>query len=203
MSALPLIGANKIVHKFIIYDKYGRVKRRGEVISNSWTENYTRLQKILFVHQTVQLYDKDGSGQPVYTDYLDDINVKAPEGSDTYGIIVGDSTQTDINTKIRWLASQIPHSDTGLYYYDTLVETTIHEGSSPNERYFIIRRDFKNMGTASIYVREVGLAILIGTLGPFLLVYDTTLSAKGVETNYVEIRSGETLRWMIMPKTIT
>jgi len=197
-----LLLSKGFIHEFTVYDKNGNVVRRGRFYSNSWNKNFTKLQRVLLCNTTEELVATDGSTTHSITrDYLDDIDVKAPEGDSRYGIVLGEGwSSPTINS--YFVTVPISHKDTKLYYYDTSVDTRLNVADT-NKRYFTIYRHFENRNTSSIYVREVALAVLIPVDGLFFtgLAYDSKQSwvLRGIDVEDVEIKPGETIKWSVMP----
>ena len=100
--------------------------------------------------------------------------LNAPEGDDTYGIVVGTGT-TPVTPDDYKLEQQIPHgsSDNQLYHYPCNVLDLEVEGNRVIQK---IQRQFENRGTVDIDINEIGLQALVidsgGTTYKVLIVRD-------------------------------
>ena len=75
--------------KIIVLDRNGKVKDVREGVSESYVANYNKLCFICVTGNATELVDSDGSSKTIFNSDLPNIECDAPEGDDSYGIIVG------------------------------------------------------------------------------------------------------------------
>lgn len=72
---------------------------------------------------------------------------------DTYGIVIGSDSTALLSSNSK-LVAQILHSSTALNYLATTSEVTVVNG---NDSYFAIKRNFSNLGSSNIIIKESGI----------------------------------------------
>ncbi|OYT59631.1 MAG: hypothetical protein B6U75_03475 [Desulfurococcales archaeon ex4484_217_1] len=188
--------------EYEIRDKEGKLIKKGKVKGRTWTKNFARLIRILFGEtgdaSPNQPVERGGVYVSVSTSDLGTATVKAPEGSDFYGIVVGKGgtppTKED-STDVYRLADQFYHGDADnkLHFYDTLVENV---SVSDSNILVTVKRDFKNNGSVDVSIGEIGLGIklTIGGSDYYFFIYVSQF------TSAVSVPAGATITWFIRLK---
>ena len=179
--------------------KDGKVISKGSFKGKSWVKNLARLFKVLSGVEPVTIYDKDGYSRDLYRVGFGNATIKATEGQDLFGVIVGSGgtppTKED-NADVYWLASQIRHGDGDnyLHYFDTVLVDIAVTDTTVTLKW---SRDFKNNGSVDVNIGEVGLAMQIGTgsdgatIVPVLIFHEALSST-------VTVPPGATITWRVV-----
>ena len=174
--------------------KVGKTKRK--IKANSFVKNFLTALYGSLIEQYISLVDVNGNtisntgiigtwsdwcnygpwcnGGSMTVRSLGILLLNAPEGDDTYGIVVGTGT-TPVTPDDYKLEQQIPHgsSDNQLYHYPCNVLDLEVEGNRVIQK---IQRQFENRGTVDIDINEIGLQALVidsgGTTYKVLIVRD-------------------------------
>jgi len=179
-----------------VRSKDGKIIHKHEQESKSWLANFLRaLRAIMYVDhddnvETLKNTSGNEKGYPNLRYTTSAImSVKAPEGNDSYGILVGTGTKV-VEPEDFNLDNKITNgSGTGqLLYGETSVENV---GISGNIITLRITRTFSNNSGSSIVIREIGLVMTT----EYESGYDYFLIARDVlsEGSEVSVPDGLTL----------
>jgi len=194
---MSLKGKVETLLEYEIRDKEGRIIKKGKIKGKSWKKNFARLLRVVF-GESETLRNTEGSGVTILRDHLVDATVLAPEGNDSYGILVGTGGTPptgDDDSDVYNLANKIPHGDADnkLHHYDTTFVEISFDGSYVYLKY---TRDFKNNGSVDINIQEVALVeqITPDTTADYFLLFHTTLGSA------VTVPAGATITWRVILK---
>jgi len=212
----------------IVKNKHGRVVRVHRQRSRSFVRNFMEFLKGIMTAREVAIsttlvssawsdivniatiIDESGAQQTIQakrvgtageTEWLSILGVNAPQGDDTWGIIVGKGTSAPTPNDYV-LEDKIPHGTTeGQLEYG---ETTINDiNTKNNEVYFDIVRSFNNPVDSEITVAEAGL-IARYAMGYYGLDQDIRfLIARDVLQNALTIPGEGTLTIKYRVKVVT
>ena len=179
--------------------KDDKVISKGRKEAHSWVKNLARIFKVLSGEEPVTIYDKDGYARDLYRVGFGNANIKATEGQDLFGVIVGSGgtppTKED-TTDVYWLANHIRHGDADnyLHYFDTVLVDIAVTDTTVTLKW---SRDFKNNGSVDVNIGEVGLAMQLGTgsdggtIVPVLIFHEALSST-------VTVPAGATITWRVV-----
>jgi len=153
----------------------GKVISRSERVSQSFVKNFLILLRSVFLYQAQDVVDVEGntrttgakhcvswgksSGHAVTMCGYGGLQVKAPEGNDTYGIVAG-LHNIPVTADDYKLWEKIPHgSEDGKLYYRAC--NVSEAGVVGNKINLTISREFVNYGSVNVEVGEVGLIVNI------------------------------------------
>ena len=174
MSETPNL---QLKYKIIVKDKDGKTIKEYERDARSFVKNFLTALYGSLIEQYISLVDVNGNtisntgiigtwsdwcnygpwcnGGSMTVRSLGILLLNAPEGDDTYGIVVGTGT-TPVTPDDYKLEQQIPHgsSDNQLYYQ----KTSIGAPNVSNGKVKIsISRVFRNDGSVDVNINEIGL----------------------------------------------
>jgi len=191
MSKKAILKVIKSYLEYEIRDKHGRLIEKKKLKSRTWTKNFMELMRVLFGESTSELVDTSGNPHGVSPSDLGSITAKAPEGNDSYGVLVGSSNTAPDKTSYA-LNSKISHGDGSgqLHYMETSV-SVVSLGDGEMDVY--VSRDFKNNSGADINIGEVGLAVklTLGGADNYFLIYHSALSS------LVTVPADATITWKV------
>ena len=170
-------------YKIVIKNKDGEIIKEYEKDARSFVKNFLTALYSSLINGTVSLVDVNGNtisntgiigvwsnwcnaGKASWCDggtmklggagYLE---LNAPEGNDSYGIVVGTGT-TPVSPDDYKLEQKIPHGsgDNQLYYYPCDVLDLEVEGNKVIQK---IQRRFENQGSVDLDINEIGLQALV------------------------------------------
>jgi len=164
-----IIPVNQI--KFEIFDKYGNLEFKKEVLMQSFLSNWINWVRGVFVGANVTIKDTGGTNRS--NPIQQTLNLLGPEGNVNYGIRVGTGT-TAVAIDNYAIETPIAHGNGGgqLYHKVTTVSATTTAGSSS---YITIQRNLDNNSGGTITVQEAGvIGYNSGSGWYFLLARDIT-----------------------------
>ena len=168
-----------LIYEIEVYDKNGKLidKKRGK--GDSVLANWINL---FIAIRGGQSYDfVNTNGQDVSIDTLDFRNssMKAPAGDDTFGIVVGTSSEA-VTMADYHLHSKIPHgTGSGQLSYG---ETTEYNDASGMQWDRGLQRTFDNNSGGDITINEIGMIMMIsdGNMNYFVMIARDVISATTV-----------------------
>lgn len=153
-----------------VRDKYGRLIKKRKVKSKSLVANFMKLINIRMHNKTETLKDTGGTEHSVAPGDVTLCEVEAPEGNDTFGILIGmDMTSPTANDYKLW--NQILHG-TGANQMTHRATSCSGVTVADPDSYVEISRLFINESGADIDVNECGFAyhLTVGGVDIFVLV---------------------------------
>jgi len=165
-----------------ILDEQDSVIYKRAYKSKSFVRNFATFLKCAFINSAWDVVTIDGASKNISWHHWYDypgggggfggrIWVNAPEGDDSYGLVVGSSSQV-FNKQDYTIYSKIPHGegDPGTLYYRECIVDNILESDRAS---VLIKRTFLNYtNSEAIYVREAGIVVKSFEGSRVLLVRD-------------------------------
>jgi len=185
-----------IVWEGVLRDERGRVIDRHVKKSQSFVKNFMLLLRGIFLQSGQTAKDVNGEvreigvgyGRPGYSIWMNyewhlaGFRLDAPEGDDSYGIVVGYDNIT-VTPDDYALYTPITHgSEDGKLYYRACNVGDVNVVG--NKVSMVISREFVNYGSTVVEVGEMGLVgVCPYTNNKFLIVRDTYSSRRQIPPN--------------------
>lgn len=157
---------------YIVRDKYGKILKKGKQPMHSFTQNFAQMlwgaffshfeNNVTYSIPPITLTDINGTQQLIAMslmnrdpqqsqDWLIPLSVNANDSDDSYGLVIGQSSQyqTPNDTALlqKYSEADFHHGAVG---YDPLSTT-------PTSTTFTVKRDFTNIGGGPLTIGECGL----------------------------------------------
>jgi len=182
-----------IVWEGVLRDERGRVIDRHVKKSQSFVKNFMLLLRSVFLQSGQTAKDIEGVERGIGLEYrvwndfgdcygVAGFRLNAPEGDDSYGIVVGYDNIT-VTPDDYALYTPITHgSEDGKLYYRACNVGDVNVVG--NKVSMVISREFVNYGSTVVEVGEVGLVGFIPSNGyKFLIVRDTYSPRRQIPPN--------------------
>ncbi|MGC9113289.1 hypothetical protein [Acidilobus sp.] len=190
------------VRAYVTYevrDKDGKVILRRTEPSRSLVENYAIFQLAMWGSQTITTADTSNVSININGASPGIININAPAGNNTYGIVVGSGSNTVSPTLVSLAAPITNGTGAGQLQYQAM---SFSSGVtvSGNTTSFTLSRSFVNSSGGTVTVSEIGIIAYVSGFAMtnvstnssvssdyFLLAYDVPSSA-------ITVQNGQTLQ---------